>query len=95
MVVLRLILGALKQYSPRSVSLYLGHMKGVKHLHNIPAGILKTHIAEDYLLPALSQQYVNDFESYWGSKYNNNSVEDKKEGNINVICYCEMVRSMP
>ena len=74
---MRLVLDALKLYSPRSVSLYLGHMKGVQHLHNIPAGILKTHIAEDYLLPAPSQQYVNDFESYCGSKYKGNSVKDK------------------
>ena len=63
-----MVLDVLGRYSPQSVSLYLGHTKSVQHLHNVPERISRTYLAEDYLLPALSGQYVAEVESYWNSK---------------------------
>ncbi len=68
---LSLILDVLDRYSPQSVSLYLGHVKSVQHLHNVPERISRTYLAEDYLQPALSGQYVAEVESYWNSKRGN------------------------
>ena len=46
---LRLVVGHLKRFLPRSLSLYLGHTRGVQHLENVPAEIETTHLAEDRL----------------------------------------------
>jgi hypothetical protein len=46
---LRLVVAFLKQFSPRSLSLYLGHTKGIQHLRNVPEEITRTYLAEDVL----------------------------------------------
>src|SRR5262245_17313760 len=33
---LRLVVGHLKQFSPASLALYLGHIRGIQHLRNVP-----------------------------------------------------------
>jgi len=46
---LRLVVDHLKQFATRSLSLYLGHTKGIQHLSNVPAEIDVTYLAEDHL----------------------------------------------
>jgi hypothetical protein len=72
---LRIVLDALDRYSPKSISLFLGHTKSVQHLDNIPNRISSTYIAEDYLLPALSQQYVLELETCWKNKHKSKNIE--------------------
>ena len=58
---LRLVVEHLRQFSPRSLALYLGHTKGVQHLRNIPSEIENVYVAEDCLSansqPLLEQQF--------------------------------------
>jgi hypothetical protein len=46
---LRLVVEYLRQFSPQSLSLYLGHTKGIQHLRNVPEEFEKVFIAEDSL----------------------------------------------
>jgi len=46
---LRLVVGHLGQFAPRSLSLYLGHTKSIQHLQNVPKEITRTYLAEDQL----------------------------------------------
>jgi hypoxanthine phosphoribosyltransferase len=62
---LQLIVEHLRQFSPRSLDLYLGHNKGVQHLRNVPPEIGKVYIAEDNLNPnerlKLEREFVGFF----------------------------------
>ncbi len=46
---LRLVVGHLHQFAPRSLLLYLGHTRGIQHLGNVPEEIGKVYLAEDCL----------------------------------------------
>jgi len=46
---LRLVVDHLKRFSPRSLSLYLGHTRGIQHLQNVPEEVVATYLAEDCL----------------------------------------------
>ena len=46
---LRLVVAHLRQFSPASLALYLGHTKGIQHLQNIPQEMAAVYLAEDYL----------------------------------------------
>ena len=46
---LRLVAGHLGRFGPASLSLYLGHTKGIQHLRNVPGEIGKVYVAEDCL----------------------------------------------
>lgn len=46
---LRLVVKHLLGYQPQSISLYLGHTKGIQHIQNVPPEITKTFLAEDCL----------------------------------------------
>ena len=43
------MVGHLEQFSPGSLSLYLGHTKGIQHLRNVPQAVTRTYLAEDHL----------------------------------------------
>jgi len=66
---LRIVLQALDLYSPRSVSLYLGHTKSVQHFDNVPCQILITYVSEDYLQTDHWQQYIKNLELCWSRKF--------------------------
>jgi hypothetical protein len=63
---LRLVVGYLQQFSPRSLSLYLGHTKGIQHLGNVPAEIGKVYLAEDCLDWGSRQADERDFVEFFG-----------------------------
>jgi hypothetical protein len=44
---LRLVVRHLRQFSPGSLALYLGHTKGIQHLRNVPSKIVRAFVAED------------------------------------------------
>jgi hypoxanthine phosphoribosyltransferase len=46
---LRLVVEHLKRFGPASLSLYLGHTKGIQRLQNVPGEIETTFLAEDRL----------------------------------------------
>jgi hypothetical protein len=46
---LRLVAGHLTGFGPASLSLYLGHTKGIQHLKNVPVSFAAVYLAEDYL----------------------------------------------
>ena len=46
---LRLVVGHLLQFHPRSLALYLGHTQGIQHLRNVPPEIGTTYLAEQCL----------------------------------------------
>ena len=46
---LRLVVGHLKQFSPASLAVYLGHTKGIQHVQNVPKDVVATYLAEDRL----------------------------------------------
>ena len=55
---LQLVINELAAYSPKTISLYLGHHKCYQHLENVPKGISTVYIAEDTL------KYQADYASY-------------------------------
>jgi hypothetical protein len=62
---LRLVVEHLRQFSPGSLALYLGHTKGIQHLRNVPAEIAQVFVAEDCLSlnsrPKLEQRFADFF----------------------------------
>jgi len=62
---LRLVVEYLRQLSPGSLALYLGHTRGIQHLRNVPAEIGKVFVAEDCLTvdarPELEQRFLDFF----------------------------------
>jgi hypothetical protein len=65
---LRLVVEYLRQFSPGSLILYLGHTKGIQHLRNVPVEIEKVFVAEDCLSvearPGLEQRFEDFFGRY-------------------------------
>jgi hypothetical protein len=64
---LRLVVGALLGYKPRSLSLYPGHTRGVQHLENVPPEITKTYLAEGYLDPRQWPRYEAELVTFFGA----------------------------
>jgi hypothetical protein len=64
---LRLVVGALRGHAPQSLSLYLGHTRGVQHRENIPPEITKTYLAEDHLDTRQWLRYEAEFLAFFGS----------------------------
>lgn len=64
---LRLVVGYLRQFSPRSVALYLGHTKGIQHLKNVPEEIEAIYIAEDQLDWSSRQTFEEDFAEFFAT----------------------------
>ena len=62
---LRLVVEHLRQFSPGSLALYLGHTKGIQHLQNVPVEIARVFVAEESLGldsgPELEQRFVEFF----------------------------------
>jgi hypothetical protein len=62
---LRLVVEHLRQFLPGSLTLYLGHTKGIQHLRNVPAEIVQVFVSEDCLgldsRPELEQRFVDFF----------------------------------
>jgi hypothetical protein len=62
---LRLVVEHLRQFSPGSLALYLGHNKGIQHLRNVPPEITRVLVAEDCLgldpRPELELRFVDFF----------------------------------
>jgi len=46
--------------------LYLGHTKGVQHLHNVPGEIEKVYVAEDCLSLDARPSLEQEFEVFFG-----------------------------
>jgi hypothetical protein len=63
---LRLVVAHLLRFSPRSLSLYLGHTKGIQHLPNVPREIGATYLAEDHLDWGGRQVHEEDFAGFFG-----------------------------
>ncbi len=64
---LRLVVSHLEQFSPRSLSLYLGHTKGIQHVQNIPKEIVRTYLAEDQLDWRRRDSDENSFVEFFGN----------------------------
>jgi hypothetical protein len=64
---LRLVVKHLLSYEPQSLSLYLGHTKGIQHLRNVPPGITKTYLAEDCLDPISRPQHEAEFMAFFST----------------------------
>jgi len=60
-VTLRLVIDALKECSPRSLSLYLGRRKEDQQLERVGPEIDRVFLAEDCLDPALREQSELEF----------------------------------
>jgi len=63
-----LVVDHLRQFSPGSLSLYLGHTKGIQHLRNVPAEITKVFVAEDCLNPDARPELEHRFGEFFGGK---------------------------
>jgi hypothetical protein len=61
-----LVVEHLKQFSPESMALYLGHTKGIQHLGNVPKEIVATYLAEDHLDLSRWQEYEDNFAQFFG-----------------------------
>jgi hypothetical protein len=64
-VTLQLVIDALKKYGPRSLALYLGRRKEDQQLESIGPEIERIFLAEDYLDPALREQFECEFTSFF------------------------------
>lgn len=64
-VTLRLVIDVLKQYSPRSLALYLGRQKADQQLEPIAPEIARVFLAEDYLDPTLREQSEAEFTAFF------------------------------
>lgn len=62
---LALVVDQVMRFAPRSVSLYLGREKEYQQLHNVPAGITTTYLAEEQLDPALRAHYESEFLAFF------------------------------
>ena len=58
---LRLVVGHLGQFAPGSLSLYLGHTRGIQRVENVPDTIEEVYLAEDLLDPADRGKHEEDF----------------------------------
>jgi hypothetical protein len=63
---LRLVVEHLRQFSPESLALCLGHTKGIQHLRNVPATIERVFVAEDSLSLAAQPDLERRFEEFFG-----------------------------
>jgi hypothetical protein len=63
---LRLVVSYLQQFAPQSLSLYLGHSKGIQHLDNVPKDIAATYLAEDCLDWGRRQAVEDAFVAFFG-----------------------------
>jgi hypothetical protein len=63
---LRLVIGYLERFSPRSLSLYLGHTSGVQHLRNVPPEIAAVYLAEERLDWRRRDTDEDDFTAFFG-----------------------------
>jgi hypothetical protein len=63
---LRLVVEHLRQFSPGSLALYLGHTKGIQHLRNVPAEIARVFVAEDCLGPDSRPESERRFVAFFG-----------------------------
>jgi hypothetical protein len=62
---LRLVIEHLRQFSPGSLALYLGHIRGIQHLRNVPAEIGRTFVAEDCLSLDARPELERRFEEFF------------------------------
>jgi hypothetical protein len=63
---LRLVVDHLKHFCPASLSLYLGHTKGIQRLHNVTGEIGKVYIAEDCLDWGRRDEAETGFAEFFG-----------------------------
>ncbi|MBN9524008.1 hypothetical protein J0H58_36775 [bacterium] len=63
---LRLVVEHLRQFSPASLALYLGHTKGIQHVQNVPPGIERVFVAEDCLSFGVRPELEKCFEAFFG-----------------------------
>jgi hypothetical protein len=57
----QIVASYLKRYGPRSLSLYLGHLRWVQRIENVPAHFTEVYIAEERLNPAERSLHVDAF----------------------------------
>lgn len=67
-ITLGYVVGAIQEYEPRSLDLYLGRPKDGQVLDNIDPAIGKVYLAEDYLDSGRLEEYEAWFVSFFGSK---------------------------
>jgi hypothetical protein len=67
---LRLVVEYLRQFSPGSLALYLGHTKGIQHLRNVPAEIARAFVAEDCLGMDPPPELERRFMDFFGGRLN-------------------------
>lgn len=58
---LRLVVEHLQQFAPGSLSLYLGHTRGIQRVENVPDAIEELYLAEDMLDPADRGKHEENF----------------------------------
>jgi hypothetical protein len=63
---LRLVVEHLRQFSPGSLALYLGHTKGIQHFRNVPAAIERVFVAEDSLTLDAQPDLERRFKEFFG-----------------------------
>jgi len=64
-VTLQMVVGHLKQYSPRSMSLFLGRHKEDQQLEAVPSDIHRIYIAENVLNPSRREHYEGEFVTFF------------------------------
>jgi hypothetical protein len=62
------VIGALKQYRPRSIDLYLGRPKDSQILEFVDPTIGNIYLAEDHLDPDRRSEYEDQFISFFSQK---------------------------
>lgn len=62
---LRLVVTALREFSPRSLALYLARRKEGQQLQYVPHEIQRVYLAEDFLDPAKRAQHESEFAKFF------------------------------
>jgi hypothetical protein len=62
---LRHVLGALLDFQPATIDLYLGRRKDCQNLESIDPSIRNVYLAEDYLDPFYREQYEAEFINFF------------------------------
>lgn len=63
---LRLVVEHLQPFAPGTLSLYLGHTKGIQHLRNVPTEVSEVFVAEDLFGLDSRADFERRFEVFFG-----------------------------
>jgi hypothetical protein len=65
---LRMVVQCLMRFGPASLSLYLGHTRGIQHLQNVPGEIHNVYLAEDCLGCSRTDEEEKTFVEFFGRR---------------------------